>query len=111
MSRCSFLISFPYFSRRISVAFRYDEGWLRQIIAAFGAALTNLLTKVTISASNYNASKEVLEKFKHSSENEPKKRYSRNFLLAYEGRHLSPSLGLGFSSILGRVQIAAHVTI
>jgi hypothetical protein len=57
-------------------------------------------TKVTIFASNYNASKEVLEKFKHSSENKPKKRYSRNSLLPSEGRYWSPSLGLGFSSIL-----------
>jgi hypothetical protein len=70
-------------------------------IAAFGAAVTDLLTKVTISASNYNASKEVLEKFEHSPENKPKKRYSRNFLLPSEGRYWSPSLGLGFSSILG----------
>ena len=70
-------------------------------IAAFGAAVTDLLTKVTISASNYNASKEVLEKFKHSCENNPKKRYSRNFLLSSEGRYLLPSLGLGFRSILG----------
>jgi hypothetical protein len=70
-------------------------------IAAFGAEVTDLLTKVTISASNYNASKEVLGKFKHSCENNRKKRYSRNFLLPSEGRYLSPSLGLGFSSILG----------
>jgi hypothetical protein len=70
-------------------------------ITAFGAAVTDLLTKVTISASNYNASKEVLEKFEHSPENKPKKRYSRNFLLPSEGRYWSPSLGLGFSSILG----------
>ena len=50
-------------------------------IAALGAAVTDLLTKVTISASNPNASKEVLGKFKHSCENNPKKRYSRNSLL------------------------------
>jgi hypothetical protein len=38
-------------------------------IATFGAAaVTDLLTKITISASNYNASREVLEKFKHSCE-------------------------------------------
>jgi hypothetical protein len=66
-------------------------------IAAFGAAVTDLLTKVTISASNHNASKEVLEKFKHPCERNPKKRYSRNFLLSSEGRYLSPSLGLGFA--------------
>ena len=70
-------------------------------IAAFGAAVTDLLTKVTISASNHNASKEVLEKFKHPCERNAKKRYSRNFLLSSEGRYLSPSLGLGFRSILG----------
>jgi hypothetical protein len=45
-------------------------------VAAFGAAVTDLLTKVTISASNYNASKEVLEKFEHSCESTPKKRYT-----------------------------------
>jgi hypothetical protein len=78
--------------------------------SAFGAGVADLLTTFAISASNHNASKKSLEKFKHSFENNPKKRYSRNFLLAYEGRHLSPSLGLGFSSILGWVQIAAHVT-
>jgi hypothetical protein len=33
-------------------------------LVAFGAEVTDLLAKVTISASNYNASKEVLEKFK-----------------------------------------------
>jgi len=43
-------------------------------IAALGAAVTDLLTKVTISASNHNASKAVLGKFKHSCENNPKKR-------------------------------------
>jgi hypothetical protein len=55
-------------------------------VAAFGAAVTDLLTKVTISASNYNASKEVLEKFEHLCENTPKKRYSCNFPLPSEGR-------------------------
>src|ERR1700747_259183 len=34
-------------------------------------------------------------------EKNPKKLYSRNFLLPSEGRYWSPSLGLGFSSILG----------
>ncbi len=59
---------------------------------AFGGAVADLLTKLTISASNYNASKEVLEKFKRSCEKNPKKRYSRNFLLLSEGpicRHRS----------------------
>jgi hypothetical protein len=73
----------------------------KQNIAAFGVAVTDLFTKVTISASNYNASKEVLEKFERSCEENPKKRYSRNFLLPSEGRYRPPSLGLGFSSILG----------
>jgi hypothetical protein len=79
-------------------------------IAASALRLPISSTKVTISASNHNASKEVLEKLKHPCERNPKKRYSRNFLLSSEGRYLSPSLGLGFARFQW-VQIAAHVTI
>jgi hypothetical protein len=90
-----------YFSPRVSVAFRYDEGWSKQTAQPSALRLRISSTKVTISASNHNASKEVLEKFKHPCERNPKKRYSRNFLLSSEGRYLSPSLGLGCRTNLG----------
>jgi hypothetical protein len=70
-------------------------------IAASALRLRISSTKVTISASNHNASKEVLEKFKRLCERNLKKRYSRNFLFLSEGRYLLPSLGLGFRSVLG----------
>jgi hypothetical protein len=46
-------------------------------IAASALRLRISSTKVTISVSNHNASKEVLEKFKHPCESNHKKRNSR----------------------------------